>query len=480
MNLREYASYDALGLAELVRSKQVTARELADLARTAIDALNPKINAVIAPITEWEARLAAHPAGAPFAGVPFLVKDLVLHLKGVPCDMGSRLVKGAFVSPHDTDLATRFLKAGVIPLGRTNTPEMGFNATTEPVLYGPTRNPWDPTRSAGGSSGGSAAAVAAGIVPIAHGNDGGGSIRIPASNCGLVGLKPTRGRTTVGPEFGEPLHGMGIEFALCRTVRDAAAMLDCVEGPSLGDRFIIARPAGPYAAEARTAPGRLRIAVSTHGMMGMKPDAEVLAAVDRAARLCESLGHHVEEASPLFDEQLFHTANFTYWCGFLAGGIAGASQMLGLKPSPANLEAATWACYQQGADASLLDIEMADTLTNMVCRSVAPFFETYDVMISPVMANPPLPLGVLDQNDPSRDARGWYDFVFQYAGFTALYNMTGQPAISLPLHQTTSGLPVGVQFVSKYGDEASLFRLAGQLEHAAPWAGRVPAIHAGR
>ncbi len=480
MNLREYANYDALGLAELVRTKQITARELADLARAAIDLINPSINAIIAPIADWERRVAASATGGAFAGVPFVVKDLVMHLQGVPCDMGSRLVKGAFISPHDTDLASRFLKAGVVPLARTNTPELGFNASTEPVLYGPTRNPWDPTRSSGGSSGGSAAAVAAGIVPIAHANDGGGSIRIPAANCGLVGLKPTRGRTPVGPEFGEPLHGMGIEFAVTRTVRDAAAMLDLVEGPSLGDRFVIARPARPYAEEARTAPGKLRIAVATQSMMGTPLDPEVRAGVEQAAKLCESLGHRVEEATPPFDETMFHQANFVYWCGFLAGGIAGASQMLGLKPSRDNLEAATWACYEQGAGFTLLDVEMADTLTNMICRGIAPFFEQHDVLLTPVMANPPLPLGVLNQNQAGQTAKGWYDHVFAHAGFTAIYNMTGQPAISLPLHQTKSGLPVGVQFVSKYGDEAGLFRLAAQLEQAAPWKDRRPVIHAGR
>ncbi len=479
MNLSEYTGYDALGLAELVRTKQVTPTELVGLAHQAIAAVNPAINAVIAPITGWETRFAGQPKGGPFYGVPFLIKDLVLHLKGVPSDAGSRLLKDRFVAPVDTDLARKFLDAGVIPIGRTNTPEFGFNANTEPVLYGSTKNPWDLTRSAGGSSGGSAAAVAAGIVPMAHANDGGGSIRVPAANCGLVGLKPTRGRTPAGPEFGEPLHGMGIEHVVSRTVRDSAAMLDADHGSSPGDRFVIPRPTRPYATEAVTAPRKLKIAFSTKGMMNAVIDPECTKAVDQAAKLCESMGHHVAEAAPSFDEALFHTANLTYWCGFLAGGIAGASQVLGLTPSPDNLEAATWASFQHGANLKLLDLEMADVLANIVSRSVAPFFTQYDLLITPVLADPPVPLGLFNQNAPVPNAKAYYDFLFSRVPFTALYNMTGQPAISLPLHQTPAGLPVGVQFVAPWGDEATLFNLAGQLEQAVPWHQRKPLVHAG-
>lgn len=479
MKLTEYASYDALGLADLVRRKQVTPRELAQLALNGIDALNPTLNAVIGKLSNWEAAFAEQPTNGAFYGVPFLVKDLVLHLKGVPCDMGSRLIKGKFVSPHDTDLAQRFRKSGVMILARTNTPELGFNANTEPLVYGSTRNPWGTRHSAGGSSGGSAAAVAAGIVPIAHANDGGGSIRVPAANCGLVGVKPTRGRTPVGPEFGEPLHGMGIEHVVSRTVRDSAAMLDAIEGPAVGDRFVIPRPTRPYAQEAATKPRRLKIALSTKGMMNAKIDPACVRAVEETGKLCQSLGHHVEEATPEYDEGAFHASNLVYWCGFLAGGIAGASQMLGLTPSPDNLEAATWACFQHGASLKLLDLEMADTLCNMVCRTVAQFFTRYDLLLTPVNGAPPLELGVLNQNGSYGDAKGWYDFVFQHVPFTALYNMTGQPAMSLPLQQSAAGLPIGMHFVAPYGDEATLFNLAGQLEEAAPWSKRVPSVHVG-
>ncbi|MGH6625840.1 MAG: amidase [Burkholderiaceae bacterium] len=329
MNLNEYASYDALGLAERVRSREVAPHELAQLALKACAQVNPQLNAVIALLPDWEAQFASQPAGGAFYGVPFLIKDLVLHAKGVASDMGSRLVQGGFMAAYDSDLMQRYRRSGVLTLGRTNTAEFGFSATTEPVIYGATRNPWDTSRSSGGSSGGSAAAVAAGIVPMAHANDGGGSIRIPAACCGLVGLKPTRGRTPVGPDASDPLHGMGIEHVVSRTVRDCAAMLDATEGPGLGDHFVIARPPRPYLQETSTAPRRLRIAFTTAGFRGAAIDAQCIEAVQDAARLCASLGHHVEEARPMYDEEAFHAANLVYWSSFLAGAIAGTAAMLG-------------------------------------------------------------------------------------------------------------------------------------------------------
>ena len=474
MKLDEYASYDGLGLAALVRSGQVSASELAATAQKAIDKVNPTINAVIgrldpkAPVTDGD---------APFAGVPFLIKDLVLHAEGVRCDMGSRLVDNSFVSPHDTELMRRFKAAGVVTLGRTNAPEFGFCSTTEPVLYGPTRNPWDLARSPGGSSGGSAAAVAAGIVPIAHANDGGGSIRIPAASCGGVGLKPTRGRTPTGPEFGQPLHAMGIEHVVTRTVRDCAAMLDAVQGPGIGDPFIIPAPARPYSAEVGAPTGQLRVAVSLSGMMNARIGDETRSAVMRVARHLESLGHHVTDASPTYDEEMFHAANITYWCGFLAASVLGIGQLNGRKPSLETLEATTLACYEYGLSLKLIDGEVADSLANTVCRSVAPFFVDYDVLLTPTTTGAALPLGFTNANDTSLDARGWYDHLFRYAPFTALYNMTGQPAISLPLATDASGLPIGMQFVSRFGSEDLLLRLAAQLEETLPWAGRRPVVH---
>ena len=477
MKFDEYAKHDGLGLAALVRSGQVSAEELAQTALAAIDALNPRINAVIGRIDGWQGDIAALDPAAPFHSVPFLIKDLVLHAKGVRCDMGSRLVNGAFISPHDTELMARFRKAGLVTLARTNTPEFGACATTEPLLYGPTRNPWDLTRSSGGSSGGSAAAVAAGIVPLAHANDGGGSIRIPAAQCGLVGLKPTRGRTPVGPETGMPLHDMGIEHAVTRSVRDCAALLDAVEGPSPGDRFAIARPLRPYRDEASAAPRTLRIAFHADGGTHARVDAECAAAVEAAARLCASLGHQVEPARPVYDEEMLAGINLCYWSSFTAGAVLGLSQMLGKTPSPENLEACVWALFQHGLSLRAVDLEQADMLANIVCRSVAPFFQTYDVLLTPTVAAPPLPLGTMDGNRAGLDAASYLRQTFGHVPFTALFNLTGQPAMSLPLATSNDGLPIGVQLVARWGDEATLFNLAGQLEQAQPWSQRRPAIH---
>jgi amidase len=475
MRLDEYANHDGLGLADLVRRGEVSAAELAALAQSAIDALNPQLNAVIGRV---EPQPPAGGAAAPFHGVPFLIKDLVLHAQGVPCDMGSRLVAGAFTSPHDTELMARFRAAGLVTLGRSNTPEFGFNATTEPLLHGPTRNPWDLTRSAGGSSGGSAAAVAAGIVPVAHANDGGGSIRIPAAQCGLVGLKPTRGRTPVGPETGMPLHDLGIEHVVTRTLRDCAALLDAVEGPAPGDRFAIARPARPYADELRRAPPRpLRIAFHADGGAHAVVDPQCRAAVEAVAAQCQALGHHVEPAKPAYDEAMFDRVNLCYWTSFLAGAVTGLAAMLGRTPSAENLEACTWASVQHGLSLRAVDLEEADVLANLICRSVAAFFQRYDLLLTPVTAAPPIALGVMDCNRSGLDAAGWLREVFRHMPFTALYNLTGQPAFSLPLASSAEGLPIGVQLVARYGDEATLFNLGGQLEQAMPWAARRPAIH---
>ena len=481
MRLDEYARCDGLELARLVRAGEVSARELAATARTAIAAINPQINAVIGHIDPTEEDFASVPADGPFAGVPFLIKDLVLHARGVPCDMGSRLVNGGFIAPADSDLMQRFRRAGFVTLGRTNTPEMGFNASTEPVLYGPTRNPWNPAHSSGGSSGGSAAAVAAGVVPVAHANDGGGSIRIPAACCGLVGLKPTRGRIPVGPDFGEPLHGLGVELVVSRTVRDTAAALDATQGPGVGDRYVIPRPRRPYLAEITRKPKRLRIAFSA--VVDSHSDAAdpvCVQAMEAAAKRCRELGHRVTEAAPAYDADAFHRANLIFWASFCTAAIAGTAEMLGRTASPENLEASLWANYQYGLTLKALDLELAYALMNQTSRAVAPFFERYDVLLTPTLGVPPLKLGVLNANDPRLDAQGWYDRVFRWLPYTALYNMTGQPAISLPLAQSPAGLPIGVQAVARYGDEATLLALAAQLEEAVPWRDRRPPIHVSR
>jgi amidase len=477
MNLNEYASYDALGLAKLVRSKSITPAELVECALSANALVNPKLNAVIATVPNWESQLDQQYSYGAFFGVPFLIKDLVLQAKGVPCEFGSRLFRGAYVAPLDTELMSRFRKAGVITWGRTNTPELGCAPITEPLLYGPTRNPWDTTRSAGGSSGGSAAAVAAGIVPIAHGNDGGGSIRAPAASCGLVGLKPTRGRTPVGPLAGDPLHGLAIEHIISRSVRDSAAMLDAVEGPGIGDRFVIPRPRRSYLEEVSTAPRRLRIAVSTDPRKYGTIDPECADAAREAARFCASLGHDVEEARPDFDDEAFHNINVVYWCSSLAGGITRFAHALGRQPSPDNLEATVWACFQHGLTLRAIDIELANFHMNLISRSVGGFFARFDILMTPTLRSPPLKLGTLNANEPGMTASGWIEAALTVAPFTALYNVTGQPAISLPLAESRDGLPIGIQFAAPYGDEATLFNLAGQLETASPWSHRKARAH---
>ncbi|UCH19692.1 MAG: amidase [Deltaproteobacteria bacterium] len=478
MELHEYSKFDGLGLAKLLQQKEVKASELADLALTAIKQLNPEINTVVGHIIEDSNQVDENdlPDG-PFKGVPFLVKDLVVHSAGIPTDWGSRLTQNV-VFDYDTELMARFKKAGLVIIGRTNTPEFGLNVTTEPVLHGPSQNPWDTSKITGGSSGGSAAAVAARIVPWAHANDGGGSIRIPASCCGLVGLKPTRGRVSLGPDFGEAVLGLAIEHVVTRTVRDSAAMLDAIQGPGIGDPYIIAPPARPYFDELSTEPGSLKIAFTSTGWNGVKVDPECVKAVADTAKLLESLGHTLIEAKPSFDFEALLNACVPAWAGWVASAVEAAKLLLGRTPSPDNLEATSWVCYQHGLNkVSGLDILNALAVFNQVNRTVGAFMQEYDVLMTPTLNAPPVDLGFYDANDESLDAKGWIDKLFLgFAHFTGLFNITGQPAVSLPLHQTDSGLPIGVQFAARFGDEATLIRLAGQLEQSIPWIERKPQI----
>jgi amidase len=480
MQLHEYAQYDGVGLAELLRRKEVKSSELVGLALSAIEKINPEINAVIGLIIDNAGQVNEEnlPRG-PFQGVPFLIKDLVVHAAGIPSDSGSRLLENV-VLDYDTELMARFKKAGLVTIGRTNTPEFGLNVTTEPVLHGPSKNPWDTSRSTGGSSGGSAAAVAARIVPWAHANDGGGSIRIPASSCGLVGLKPTRSRVSLGPDFGEAVLGFAVEHVVTRTVRDSAAMLDAIQGPAVGDPYIIAPPARAYLDEVSSPPGSLRIAFTTTGWNGAKSDPVCVQAVEDTARLLESLGHTVVEAAPQVDFDALLAACVPAWTGWVASAVEGARQLLGRNPSADNLEATSWACYQHGLnEVSGLDVLNALTVFNQVNRGVGAFMQDYDVLLCPTLHAPPVELGFYDANDSSLDAKGWIDKLFHgFALFTGLFNTTGQPAISLPLQESGTGLPIGIHFAARFGDEATLLRLAGQLEQAKPWIDRKPSVSA--
>lgn len=475
MRLDEYASFDGCGLAELVRSEEVEAREIESLARKAIAAINPSINAIIETFPETsDSRLTS----GPFAGVPFLRKDLVLQQEGQLMEVGSRLARG-MRAKITSELARRQHAAGLVTLGRTSTPEFGFSVFTEPLTSGPVRNPWGLERSTGGSSGGAAAAVAAGIVPMAHANDAGGSIRIPAACCGVVGLKPTRGRVSLGPALGSLMFGLGIEHAVTRTVRDCATLLDATHGPVPGDPFLLPPPARPYAAEVGMPTGQLRIAFTRRAWSNAVVDDDVAAAVVNTANACAALGHAVEEASPTIDYEPFCLANLRLWTSFAAHAVKKISGITGRKPGSDTLEAVTLACYEYGRKLSAVQLFEADNAINAVTRQVADFFDTYDVLLTPTIAKRVPPIAILDGMAPDWSAESWNDAIFDYAPFTALFNATGQPAISLPLATDPNGLPIGLQFVARFAAEDVLLRLAASLEQAMPWATRRPRIWAG-
>jgi Asp-tRNA(Asn)/Glu-tRNA(Gln) amidotransferase A subunit family amidase len=468
----EYVNYDGLGLAELVRTREVAATEILEAAIARIERLNPTLNAVVTKVYDAaRAEAQALDADAPFAGVPFLLKDLGGAQAGVPLSAGSRFFAHA-AAPADAEIVKRHKRAGLMILGRTNTPEFGLSATTEPVLFGPTRNPWDPTRTAGGSSGGSAAAVAVRMVPLAHASDGGGSIRIPAACCGLFGLKTTRNRNTLAPYAGESLAGCSVEHVVSRSVRDSAAALDATAGPAPGDPYFAAPPARPFLAEVVAPPDRLRIALTTKAFGGAPAHPDCVAATEAAARLCEELGHIVEEAAPAFDvEGLDANYNLIFAVGATAN-IQLRARAIGKELNPEAFERVTWAMVEMGRSISAPDYVMMVNRLHGISREIAAFFDTYDALLTPSLAEPPVELGVLDMM--SDDLAAYTERLWRFTPFTYPFNVTGQPAMSVPLSWNAAGLPIGVHFVGRYGDEATLFRLAAQLEQARPWADRRP------
>lgn len=478
MNISEFSKYDGLGLSNLVKSKQVKPEELVSLSIKAIKELNPDLNAVVS-ILEEEAlnEIKAGLTDGPFTGVPFLIKELVLHAANVPTSMGSRLAEGT-VFPVDSELMARFKKAGFVTIGTTTTPEFGYNAATEAVLYGPTRNPWNKNHSPGGSSGGSAAAVAAGIVPVAHANDGGGSIRIPASCSGLIGLKPTRGRIPAGPYNSEPLNGIAIEFGLTKTVRDTAYLLDAVSGPDVGCYGWPESPAEEYKKLIEKPIRPLKIALMTKPVSGVPVDEECLKALNETAQLCKDLGHIVVEDTPKYDPEELSLATLRIWTANIYNMIEGSGKMLNRTPSEENIEAAIWQCYLYGKQMKASELLEAIDINAKISRMVGHFFTDYDVLLSPTIATLPAKIGFLNANNPSIDAKQWTEQIFTYAPFTNLFNATGQPSISLPLKTSKNGLPIGMQFTGRFADEATLLQLATQLEKALPWNERKPEIHA--
>jgi amidase len=472
----EFSSLDATALAGLVQERQVTPIELVDAAIERIERLNPNLNVVVTPMYE-QARTAAIgklPEG-PFTGVPFLLKDLGAPFAGVRMTMASAFMRN-FSPDHDSELVARLKRAGLIIIGKTNTPELGILPTTEPRLFGASHNPWDLNRTPGGSSGGSAAAVAAGLVPMAHGNDGGGSIRIPASCCGLFGLKPTRARNPLGPDFGDIFSGLVADHALTRSVRDSAALLDATAGPDVGDPYWAPPPARPFLQEVGAHPGRLRIAFSTTTPTGAKVHADCLSAVRNAAALCADLGHEVMEGAPEVNGELVTHAFMVLWSAGCAWTIEGLGLATGQTPSRNQFEPLTWALYEMGRQQSASSYLLSLTFLQRVARYIARFFLKYDVWLTPTLSEPPLPLGTFDSppENPLQGLRRAEAFV----PFTPICNASGQPAMSVPLYWNAEGLPVGVHFVGRFGEEATLFRLAAQLESARPWAGRRPPVSA--
>jgi amidase len=470
-----FASLDATAQADLVRRKEVKPIELVDAAIARIERLNPRLNAVI---NSWfdEAREQARgplPQG-PFTGVPFLLKDIITAYAGKALTSGSRFFADLVV-PHDSELVQRHKRAGLVILGKTNTPEFGILPTTEPQLFGPTRNPWSTEHSTGGSSGGSAAAVASGMVPFAHASDGGGSIRIPASCCGVFGLKPSRGRLPMGPDIGDIMHGLVTEHAITRSVRDSAALLDATDGPDVGAPYAAPPKARPYVQEVGAPPGTLRIAYTTRTNTGVEVQPECLKAIQDAVQLLEELGHNVVEASlEVPDEEMLAQTFMTIWTSGVVLAVDKLAGLLGREPTPQSFEPLTWALYEMGRQQNVSQYLLAHDAMQRYTRAFAARFQGVDAWLLPVAAEPPVPLGTFDA-PPDEPTMPLFRAA-AFTPFTPLANMTGNPAMSVPFHWTPEGLPVGIQFVGRFGDEATLFRLAAQLEAARPWASRRPPL----
>jgi amidase len=473
MGFADYEKYDGLGLAGLVRGGELKAEEALEAAIERVEALNPALNAVVTPLYDQaRAAVAAGLPAGPFTGVPFALKDLGAQYTGAVTSYGSRLFAAA-VADHDSEYTMRLKRAGLIILAKTNTPEMGLAPSTEPRLFGPTRNPWNHAFSAGGSSGGAAAAVAGGMLPMAHATDGGGSIRIPASCCGLFGLKPTRARNPMGPDAGEGWGGASVGHAVTRSVRDSAALLDATAGPDVGDPYWAPPPAGPFLDEVGRPPGRLRIALATASWNGTPVDPACAAAATDAARLCESLGHQVEEGRPDFDRDALAQATRIIIGANVKAALDAGARARGRAVEAGDVERVTWEFASLGGAHTAADYARSIGVVHRTGRAVARFFTRYDIVLSPTMCRPPFPLGVLDMS--SADAAAYLAAVLASIGFTALFNSSGNPAMSVPLAWSQSGLPIGIQFVAPFGGEALLFRLAGQLEAARPWGARRPA-----
>ncbi|MDR3516586.1 MAG: amidase [Azospirillaceae bacterium] len=473
VDLAAYSSYDALELAALVARREVSALELLETAAAAVSAVNGRLNAVVALFVDEAARrIAAGLPDGPFHGVPFLLKDLTAHYGGQFTGSGwpPRLT---YRAAQDSELVRRYKAAGLSIFGKTAVPELAMNWCTESSTHGRTHNPWDPDRTVGTSSGGSAAAVASGIVPMAHGNDGGGSIRVPAACCGCFGLKPTRGRNPVAPA-GDLWQGMLVEHALTRSVRDSAALLDATAGPTVG-QFANSPAGGSFLAEVGRDPGTLRIAVSTQAPYGAPTDPDCVAAVAATVRMLEDLGHICEAADLALPEQGW-PAFETFILAEYAAEMKSEAALIGRPVAAADLPPVLWEMIQAGERFSAVDLKLATAQLHDVARVVGTLFTRYDVFLSPTLAKPPVPLGSFDLG---RSMREHFTAYLEWMPFTHVFNVSGSPAMSVPLHWNAQGLPIGVQFAAAPAAEGLLFRLAAQLEQAHPWATRRPPVAVG-
>lgn len=464
MAFKEYATYDAMGLAELIHNKEVSADEVLQAAIDRYEEINPSINAVTCTMFE-QARQSIRTLSnnSPLYGVPFLLKDLSIAYAGVPTTQGSVFFKD-YVPQYDSELVTRYKKAGLIIMGKSNTPELGTSFITESRLFGACRNPYDLDRTPGGSSGGAAAAVAAGIVPVAHASDGGGSIRVPASCCGLIGLKPTRARVPVGPDRGESCSGLSVQHAITRSVRDSALLLDIAKGYEVGDPYCAPIAPDSYLQAMQQPLRPLRVGVITTAPHATSTDSVCIAAVNHAVTLCEDLGFVVEEAQwPQLSEELGFAVN-TIWAGNLAENCMTYAESIGRKITKEDLEPANYNLLQIGRKLAARDYVHALHVMHSVGRTVANWLLNYDVILTPTLAKPPVKIGELVFYPEKSSANDFFrDKVMTFAPFTSLFNVTGQPAISLPLYKTEAGLPIGVQFAATFGDELTLLKLANLL-----------------
>lgn len=489
MTFQEYFRLDAVALAQKVKDGTLKPQAILETAIERAEAVNPAVNAIVHRMYEDARKTASSVASdAALAGVPFLVKDLGLDVKGAPRSTGTRGYQN-YVSKEDSGIVQKIRAAGLVMFGKTNTPELGLAPFTEPEVFGPARNPWNLQHSSGGSSGGAASAVAAGIVPIASASDGGGSIRIPASCCGLFGLKPSRGRTSWGPQLGEMWNGAAIEASLSRSVRDSAVYLDAIMGSVAGDPYIAAPPARPYAQEVTTSPGHLKIGYSAQHTLGGSHtvDEECLRALEKTIGILRQAGHTVEEASLPYQKDDLGKAFFTIVVSEAAADLAELGKFLGRPVRPSDVEPETYALGLLGKSFTALEVAVAKRAWNDICRRAAAFHEKYDLLLTPTLAKRPIRIGTL-RSTPSEtrllkfvntlglggvvktSVAQLVDKIYDYMPWTPFANITGQPSMSVPLYRIPQeNLPVGVMFTGRLGEDDVLFRLAGQLEQIAPW-----------